>query len=638
MTATWHELVANLAVVALFAAIWFQLTDWLDDQPRALRKLAVGGLAGLGAIGTMFMAVEVAPGVFFDLRAGIISVAAFFAGPVSGIIAAAIAITYRVLEGGSGVYAGVFYISAAVLIGWAMRVGARSPTPSSIWLVNLALATSVVVLATALLLRTSVDDAVIREFMPPTTLLSFVATLIMGLAIRKGRMVVRERRILAAALAQTPEFIYVKDASSRFIAANHAVARHNGFTDPRQMIGLTDRDITDKEHADRLLAQEQQIIETGQPTLDVEEEEVDDYGEKRCFRSSKVPVRDRDGHVMGLAGVTVETTHLKRLETELIESRDRLSLALSEMSDGLAVFDSMGYLVFCNEQYRSNFPLSAHVRVPGVHVNEILRECARTGEQVDVPQDDVEGWAERVGSLLRIPNVVTVELFDGRFVQIRNRPAPNDSSIVMVTDVTDLKLAEKALIEANADLSRQASTDALTGLANRRVFDETLARDMARCGRAGTPLSLILLDVDHFKRYNDTYGHQAGDECLVMVADAIKGGLHRPADLAARYGGEEFAVILPETDSEGAAAVAERIRQAITAASIVRIGSIGTRITASLGVAEYNLDTALATPADLIRDADAALYAAKTNGRDRVVVDKVDNPRHRLVVNNKPGG
>lgn len=208
---------------------------------------------------------------------------------------------------------------------------------------------------------------------------------------------------------------------------------------------------------------------------------------------------------------------------------------------------------------------------------------------------------------------------------------PNDSAVVIVTDVTDLKQAERALIETNADLSRRASTDALTGLLNRRVFEETFAGDMARCIRAGSPLSLVLVDVDHFKHYNDTFGHQAGDRCLVMVANAITASLRRPADLAVRYGGEEFAIVLPETDRNGAVAVAERIRKAITAASLARLGSIGARITASFGVAACDPREGPATPENLIGRADAALYAAKAAGRDRVLADgEIIVPDQRL--------
>ncbi len=616
MSEIWQPLIANLAVVALFSSIWSLASDWLDKQRWIVRKLCIGVLVGSAAVSTMLLTVEIVPGVVYDLRTCVVAVGAFFSGPLVAAVAIVMAGTYRVLEGGSGAGLGVFHLAMAALVGLGVRAAARSPLPNPFWVFVLATAMALLLLAMVFLLTrvVSLEDA--RELIVPGTVLSLLATLMMGLTILAARQAGRDRSILRAALAQAPEFLYVKDANGRFLTVNEAVAHHHGYSDPTEMIGMSDFDLTDLARAQQLHEQERRIMESRTAVLDLEEDVVDKSGQHRWYRTSKVPLTGKDGRIVGLAGMTVDTTAVKQLERELIESRDRLSLAMSEMSDGLALFDRNGYLVFCNDQYRDAFPRSAHTRVPGAHINEILLECARTGEQLGIPEDDVEGWAERVGSLLRVPNVVTVELFNGSYLQLRNQLASNDSALVIVTDVTDLKLAELALIEANADLSRKASTDALTGLANRRVFDEALERDMARCGRAGTPLSLILLDVDRFKHYNDFHGHQAGDRCLVMVANAIKTSLLRPADLAARYGGEEFAVILPDTGLAGAEAVAERIRTSIAAASTYDLGS---EVTASLGVAEYDLTKAPTTPESLVRRADGALYSAKAAGRNRVM-------------------
>lgn len=621
MNQTWQALIANLAVVALCASIWTQASDWLDTQRWAVRKGVIGVSAGLAAVVTMMMAIEVSPGIFFDLRAGIIALGAFFSGPVVAVIAAVLAGLYRLQQGGAGMWIGVGHIIAAALIGLVVRRLANASIPRPIWVLVLAASVATLMLVLITLLPEAVTDEVVAEFAPPIGILSFIATATMGLAILKAREGGRERRVLASALAQTPEFIYIKDTASRFLAANDAVARHYGLGSGAEILGKTDRDLTTPERADTTHAQERRIMATGEPLLDFEEGLPDSDGVIHWYRTSKVPLRDKDGRVMGLAGVTVDTTRLKALEHDLVESRDRLSLALSEMSNGLAVFDAEGYLRFCNEQYRQAFPRSAHTRVAGAHITDILRAVAQTGEQLDVPEDDVEGWIARVASLLRVPNTVTIELFDGRHLQLRNKPASNDNALVIVSDVTEIKMAERALIDANADLSRLASTDSLTGLPNRRIFDETLPRDMARTGRAGSPLCLLLIDVDHFKAYNDRHGHLAGDRCLIMVARAIRASLLRPADLAARYGGEEFAVILPDTDRRGAVQVAERIRKVVTSASLDPAHSTGSRLTVSVGAAEYDLARMPETPADLIARADAALYAAKAAGRDRVIVD-----------------
>ena len=159
--------------------------------------------------------------------------------------------------------------------------------------------------------------------------------------------------------------------------------------------------------------------------------------------------------------------------------------------------------------------------------------------------------------------------------------------------------------------------DGLTEIANRRGFDEALEREWRRCERQNAPLSLVMIDIDHFKAFNDTYGHAQGDNCLIRVARCIAQALNRPGDLAARYGGEEMAVLLPETPLEAASVMAETIRAEVEALAIANEGAGGTgRLTISLGAASMVPAGADATA--LVRQADAALYRAKAQGRNRV--------------------
>jgi len=172
----------------------------------------------------------------------------------------------------------------------------------------------------------------------------------------------------------------------------------------------------------------------------------------------------------------------------------------------------------------------------------------------------------------------------------------------------------------NQELHRLANSDGLTEVANRHRFEECFDREWRRMAREKLPLSFILCDLDCFKSYNDTYGHQAGDQCLKSVASAISRCAKRPADLVARYGGEEFAIILPNTNEFGALHVAEEIRDQVNALKIPHMGStVREFVTLSLGVAsiipDHNIPTAV-----LIKAADEALYQAKREGRDRAIL------------------
>ncbi|MDX1654168.1 MAG: diguanylate cyclase [Candidatus Competibacteraceae bacterium] len=184
--------------------------------------------------------------------------------------------------------------------------------------------------------------------------------------------------------------------------------------------------------------------------------------------------------------------------------------------------------------------------------------------------------------------------------------------------------ASRSLGQANAELRRLSQLDGLTGIANRRYLDEYLLQEWHRGNRSARPLSLVLADVDHFKAYNDRYGHQAGDDCLRQVVAAMGGVVSRTTDLLARYGGEEFAVVLPETDRPGSEYLAERVRQAVADLDIIHEASpTAGFVTLSLGVATLVPESGQGCE-DLVALADAALYRAKQRGRNRVYVHDED--------------
>jgi diguanylate cyclase (GGDEF)-like protein len=174
---------------------------------------------------------------------------------------------------------------------------------------------------------------------------------------------------------------------------------------------------------------------------------------------------------------------------------------------------------------------------------------------------------------------------------------------------------------ANEQLATLAATDGLTGLLNKRSLEEALARDLARADRTESSIGLVMVDVDFFKKVNDTHGHQVGDEVLKAVSQILCSSL-RTGDVAARYGGEEFMTVLPGSDAEGALIVAERIRKRLEQTEIqTSVGPL--RVTASFGVASVRGPDCRTCAKDLVARADAALYEAKRAGRNRVVATKL---------------
>jgi diguanylate cyclase (GGDEF)-like protein len=211
-------------------------------------------------------------------------------------------------------------------------------------------------------------------------------------------------------------------------------------------------------------------------------------------------------------------------------------------------------------------------------------------------------------------------------VEARYRHLPEDDGILaIIRDISAQKCTEERLAEANAKfaeanqvLRNLAHRDGLTGVANRRGFDVALVRALRAACRRRCPLGLVLFDIDHFKTYNDQYGHVAGDACLRRVAYAARRAARRPDDVVARYGGEEFAVLLPESGLDGAIEAGDHIRRCIAALRIEHRGSPYGIVTVSVGASSVVPSPPDRDPVPLVDAADRALYRAKAEGRNRV--------------------
>ncbi len=613
----WQALIANFAVVGLVVFGWLQAQDLLGRLRRPYRRAVFGAVMAVGAVLSMLLTVELQPGLLLDFRTTFVALSALLGGPIAVAITAAVAGAYRLLLGGVGTAGALINMGGIAVIGLLAHALLRGKTPPPLTIIAFALATSVLPLGLVVLLPEPAREAALLAGLQRSAL-AFAATAGAAFSIAKSRRNLEERKLLIAAIGQAPDFLFVKDRNSRFVAVNGTVATANGFDSPADMRGRSDFDITTAAHARELFDAEQKIIAAGGSILNKEELVPIGKSEPRWFLTSKIAVRNIDGEVIGLAGVTRDITERKALERALVDGRNQLDLVLSEMSDGLAHFDERGVLEFSNDQYRALFPLTGPSRVPGRHLADILREAASTGEQLHIPSDRRDAWVASVMASLAVGGEEEAPLFDGRWLHIRTKPTRDGGATVLVSDITNLKRAESGLMALTEQLRTMATTDALTGLLNRRGFDERLADEASRAARSSQPLSLVMVDIDRFKAYNDRYGHQAGDECLKQVAAALRTGVRRPADVVARYGGEEMTLILPDTDQQGAWELAEQLRESVRALEIAHAGSEKRIVTVSLGVATLDPGSTISAM-ELVRRADAALYIAKDAGRDRVM-------------------
>ncbi|SFZ86474.1 PAS domain S-box-containing protein/diguanylate cyclase (GGDEF) domain-containing protein [Devosia enhydra] len=632
MNALWYGLLANLAVVAIFVMAWTHLRDYLNFlKPRA-EALAFGTHMGIAAIFAMSVPVELAPGVIFDLRPTIASLASFFGGPMAALVFGVIAASYRLWLGGAGAISGVIGLLVPLGVGLLGHFLLRN-RETKVWHIAVLAATTVTTTLIGITaLASPFRQAALTAIALPRGLILIVATIISGLALlqdKRRRAAEQQNRMYRTIIETLPDSLNVKDIDGHFLAANPASAKMLGVASPDVLIGRSFRDFYPPETADDIAASERAALLSDRPAV-IDHDVVTADGVTRRLATLKVPLRDAAGSLIGIITHNRDVSDRHGLELKLEQSRQQLEFALTHMSDGVAMFDAEGRLSYCNEQYRKAFPLTGHLRVPGTPIRTILRAVIEKDEQT-IPGDPAN-WIEAIAGQLFANAEEEVHMTDGRWLRISTRPTDSGTAMVVVTDITQFKLTETDLMRVNDRLRREASTDALTGLMNRRAMDEALAAEIALSIRNDQPISVILLDIDLFKPFNDRYGHQAGDECLKTISQCFRDVFRRSGDIVARYGGEEFLAILPDTDEDGAYHLANAFRARLNGVALPHQDSPRGIVTASLGIATYGRGDELRRASDLVARADEALYGAKRAGRDRI------NGWHRRMGERRRGG
>lgn len=425
--------------------------------------------------------------------------------------------------------------------------------------------------------------------------------------LAEGQEVLRLREIIA----HNSDWLWEVDSQGRYTFCSEHSRQMLGYA-PSEVLGKTPFDFMPAEEAARVGAIFAGIVAERRPFSGLINRNLRADGRLVVLETSGVPLFDGQGGLIGYRGIDRDVTPaigpLDRREVQLEALYAAASVALG-------LVDRQGVLVNVNHALGQLLGGDAAQLVgqPLAIARLDLAQCLVELERGEPVADRELDWRGHT-YLLRIGAVRDL-----------------DQHILGMTlafsDITEQRQMREALAqsnaqlaEANARLQALASEDFLTGLPNRRRFDEALLQEKARARREGRPLSLLMVDVDYFKVFNDHYGHQAGDDCLRRIAMLLGQSLQRPGDQVCRYGGEEFAVILPDTDAQGALSVARLLCQQVYAAHLEHVASPLQRVTLSIGVASHDPgqpdSLALGT---LLRVADLALYRAKQGGRNRLV-------------------
>jgi diguanylate cyclase (GGDEF)-like protein len=283
--------------------------------------------------------------------------------------------------------------------------------------------------------------------------------------------------------------------------------------------------------------------------------------------------------------------------------------------DCLGVFDDKDILVFCNENLAKIFDCTTEQAL-NKSFDDLIRHCYLSPGGVHIETDDVEQWIRNANKKRRSKcfRAFETDLKDGRWVLVTEQLVEDQYIFMYCSDITEKKQYEFEIKKKSEELFTLATTDSLTKVYTRRHFYQQAERELSRCQREGTPCSLLMVDLDHFKAINDQYGHGGGDKVLASFSDNAHQYL-RDYDLIGRLGGEEFAILLPDTAAEKAIAIAERLRSSCEQLDI-HYQNASIKLTASIGIsvtigAQLSFD-------QLVRQADQNLYQAKTTGRNQI--------------------
>ncbi|MFM2486583.1 sensor domain-containing diguanylate cyclase [Celerinatantimonas yamalensis] len=457
-------------------------------------------------------------------------------------------------------------------------------------------------------------------------------------AYQQKTALTKQVKQLYDAFNSLPNFTYYRDLDGRLLGCNQAWAHYRGLL-PQDVVGKYLADILtqdelqyEQSHANRVLEGDTQAV---QDWL------VMENGKRCLIETNYYPLRDGKQNLRGILSVSTDVTNWYQLNQALEQENQQRLLtekALNKQNnlirsvfnaspDPIGFIDDHGVITGGNQPFAQLFNLEQRELI-----NRSLSELLPVDDATFHLEQNLSlfhtGASARYEQMMEIPSTGETAWYEICKAPYHDRVSEERGIVIIARDISERKKTEKKLAEAVTQLEALSFLDGLTQVANRRSFDERLPEQWNIHQRGEQPLSLLMIDIDCFKEYNDNYGHQLGDDVLRQVANMVKTNVKRNSDLVARYGGEEFVVLMPQTDLDGAILIAKRLlAQTEDLAIIHEYSQVTERLTISIGVACAS-SYGNYQPADLLQTADLCLYQAKREGRNTYRASQLKNVRN----------
>jgi len=438
----------------------------------------------------------------------------------------------------------------------------------------------------------------------------------------KPDIILSEKDMFDLLMKNITDSIYFKDKKSRFIKINKFVADRFGISSEEEAIGKTDFDFFSKEHALKAFHDEQKIIKTKKPLINIEEKETWEDKKDRWVSTTKWPIFDSKGNVVGTFGISRDITEKKEAENALIYRESQINAMLETTAEGFFLVGPNDEILFYNDTFLKLWEIPKEVISKSNSAKEIREYVA---PQLDNPKefmyktDEIYHKKEKSSEIILFKN--------GKIIERSSAPLIIDKKLVgrvwFYRDITKQKRNEEKLQKAkdllakkNKALQKLALRDSLTGAYNHKTILEILNHRIIEAQRYSLPLTILMFDIDDFKCINDNFGHKIGDYVIKKIVRITQSTI-RKSDIIGRYGGDEFLVIFPNTSLKEGYAISERIRDKIFSNyQLNKLNKNGMEIIATIsgGITQYineKID-------DVIIKVDQLLYNAKRKGKNRI--------------------